>query len=298
MLSLHDQIRAEKLVCPKTNQPLSLRGDQLVALDGGHSYPLVHGAPILLSSPEAVAGYLAQQSGSMLAEYTQPKQSPLRRFYDRLIAAVGDLRTPASEKAFLSSLENLPSDALCVSVGGGPSRVHPLLVNVNIGAFPNVDIVADAYNLPYAEDSVDAFHCEAVLEHLEYPQQAVAEMHRTLAPGRMVFAATPFLQAFHGYPDHYQNFTLTGHRRLFERAGFTVVSAGSCVGPTFAMRDLLLNYVRVILPGGRTGRVMSRLLAVPTLPLLWLDLMTGRRPDAYVLASTTYLLAQKPTAMG
>jgi predicted SAM-dependent methyltransferase len=36
------------------------------------------------------------------------------------------------------------------------------------GPFANVDVVADAYALPYATGSVDAVHCEAVLEHLEW----------------------------------------------------------------------------------------------------------------------------------
>jgi len=173
-------------------------------------------------------------------------------------------------------------------------RVDPRLVNVNLGAFPNVDVVADAYRFPYAEDAVDAFHCETVLEHLEVPQRAVAEMYRALCPGRLVFAATPFLQAFHGYPSHYQNFTVIGHRRLFEREGFAVLGAGVCVGPAFALRDLTLNSIRCVFPGGRVERVLSRLLALPTLPLLWLDRLARKNPDAHVLASTTYLLARKP----
>lgn len=296
MLSLDDQIRLGKLACPQTHRPLARQGDRLVTLDGALSYPVLNGVPILLADPEAVAGYLAQQSGSMVAEYMQPRKGLFRTASDRLTTAVGDLRTVESEQAFRASLEDLPADALCVSVGGGPMRIDPRLVNVNIGAFPNVDIVADAYCLPYAGSSVDAFHCEAVLEHLEFPQRAVDEMYRALRPGRLAFAATPFLQAFHGYPSHYQNFTLVGHRRLFERAGFTVLAAGASVGPTFALRDLTLNYIRSILPGGRMGRVTSRLLALLTLPLLWLDLLARRRPDAHVLASTTFLLAQKINA--
>ena len=112
---------------------------------------------------------------------------------------------------------------------------------MNIGLFANVDVVADGYRLPYCDESVDACHCEAVLEHLEDPARAVAEMFRVLRPGGSVFAATPFLQVFHAYPDHFQNFTVEGHRRLFERAGFTVLSAGPCVGPTFAIADLVLE---------------------------------------------------------
>jgi len=293
MLSIRDQILSRRLVCPRTYSPLGLSGDILTAENGG-SYPLINGIPILLPDPQRVAMYLAEESGRMAEEY---ERSPgfLQSAFRRVTQAFGDMRTEASEVAFRSSLADLPEDALCVSVGGGPARVHPALVNLNIAPFENVDVVADAYSLPYAENSVDAFHCEAVLEHLEFPQDAVAEMFRALRPGRLAFAATPFIQVFHGYPSHFQNFTLVGHCRLFERAGFSVVASGTCVGPTFALRDLGANYFASVLPAGRLGKVMSRLASLITLPFLWVDRFANRRPLSHYIASTTFLLAQKPS---
>lgn len=293
MLSILDQILSGRLVCPKTHRRLIVSGDVLTTEDGSCSYPLIGGAPVLLPDPQRVAGYLAAESGRMVEEY---ERSPglLQTAFRRMIQAVGDLRSEESQEAFRASLAGLPAEALCVSVGGGPARVHPALVNLNIGAFPNVDVVADAYSLPYAEGVVDAFHCEAVLEHLEFPEAAVAEMFRALRPGRLAFVATPFLQVFHGYPSHFQNFTLIGHRRLFERAGFSVVSAGTCVGPTYMLRDLTANYLATVLPGGRVGRLLGRLALLATLPLLWIDRIANRRPQSHALASTTFLLARKP----
>lgn len=293
MLSIPDQIQSGRLVCPKTHRPLILSGDRLTTEDGACSYPRVNGVPVLLPDPERVAAYLAEGSGRMAEEYGRPP-SRLQSAFQRATQAVGDQRTPESEAAFRASLASLPEDALCVSVGGGPVRVHPALVNLNLGAFPNVDVVADAYSLPYANGSVDAIHCEAVLEHLEFPEAAVAEMFRALRPGRLAFIATPFLQVFHGYPSHFQNFTLIGHRRLFERAGFEVAAAGTCVGPTYMLRDLTINYLAAVLPGGRAGRILSRLAALATLPLLWIDKVANRRPLSHHLASTTFLLVRKP----
>jgi SAM-dependent methyltransferase len=228
----------------------------------------------------------------MVAEYTGAPRKRLRRAWERLAGRVGDMRIATSDDAFRSLFAGLSEEALCISVGGGPVRVHPALVNVNVGLFPNVDVVADAYELPYADEVVDAVHCEAVLEHLELPETAVREMYRVLRPGGRLFAATPFLQAFHGYPDHYQNFTLTGHVRLFERAGFTVLSAGTCVGPTFAMRDLVTNYFRKSFPGS-AGKLAAALWSVVTLPFLYLDRFVNTRPRSADVASTTYLQAVK-----
>jgi SAM-dependent methyltransferase/uncharacterized protein YbaR (Trm112 family) len=285
------QIEKGLLVCPRTRQPLRVAGDHLATLDGSSTYPLVNGVPLLLADEARTAGYLTQQGGSMVSEYLGRRRR-LRAAWDRLAGRVGDQRSPASEEAFLSIFEGLEDGALCLSVGGGPLRVHPALVNVNIGLFPNVDVVADAYELPYADGSVDAVHCEAVLEHLEFPEAAVREMYRVLRPGGKLFAATPLLQAFHGYPDHFQNFTLTGHARLFERAGFSILSSGTCVGPTFALRDLAANYFRRMVPGF-PGKLAGALWTVLTLPLLYLDRSANRRAASADLASTTYVCAAK-----
>ena len=122
-------------------------------------------------------------------------------------------------------------------------REHPSLVNVNIGPFPNVDVVADAHHLPYADASVDAIFCEAVLEHLAQPHEAVKEMFRVCRSGASVYANTPFMQAYHGYPNHFQNFTLSGHEQLFANAGFHVRESGTAVGPVFTLFDLGARFI-------------------------------------------------------
>jgi SAM-dependent methyltransferase len=291
MLSIQDQLTTQKLVCPRTHSPLFLDGAELKTADRIQVYPYLNGVPILLKDTNRVEAELSQASGHMLAEYTR-KRPWWRKVYERVNLSAGDMRTNASERAFQAIFRNLAPDALCLSIGGGPRRIHPLLVNLNIAPVENVDVVADAYYLPYAADSVDAIHCEAVLEHLELPDLAVREMHRVLRSGGRVFAATPFLQSYHGYPDHYQNFTLTGHVRLFERARFTIVSSGTCVGPTFMVRDLTSNYFRVLLPTV-LGKALARATSLLLLPALRLDRLAARHPASAHLASSTFLEALK-----
>ena len=99
-----------------------------------------------------------------------------------------------------------------------------------------------------------------------------------------------FLQAYHGYPDHYQNYTLTGHKLLFETAGFTVEEAGAHVGPMFTMVNLTATFLRTYLPG---GRVLSFLWGAVGAVLRPFDVLLHRHSQAYVLASTTYLVASR-----
>lgn len=293
MLSIEKQIGSGKLVCPVSHQRLLVGENYLQSTDGQFSYPLVNGVPVLLDR-EKQQEYLAQQNGAMEQVYANnARYSSRRGFFDKLTGLGGDYRNNQAQEAFRETIEQQEVEALCLSIGGGPLRAHPKLVNLNISLFQNVDIVGDAYSLPYDDGSVDSIYCEAVLEHLEYPNQAVSEMYRTLRARGQVFAATPFLQVFHAYPNHFQNFTLVGHQRLFERAGFEIMSSGVCVGPTFAVAELLAVYLG-LLPTRLLSGFASRGVRLLSVALRPIDLVLNRHPSAHILASTTYVHAIKP----
>ena len=304
MQSVANQIQSGVLVCPHSGQTLAPdETGELVTPDGGFRYPLIGGTvPVLLREAEAMQEY-AGDSPRMTAEYTAmpaPRRSLPLRLLRRVVyqlayrsrePKVHDYRTQASIDACARVVTGQPEDAVCLSVGGGPGRCGRF-TNVNIGPFPNVDVVADAHHLPYADGSVQAIFCEAVLEHLYDPPQAVREMHRVLKPGGRVFAATPFMQPYHGYPHHYQNFTLQGQETLFRRAGFQVLESGTCVGPVHA---LVLSMAVFLDQFGtsRRSRFLSRLWNFVSQFLYPLDRRFNTRPNAHTLASTTFVLAQK-----
>lgn len=297
------QIQSGTLVCPRSGQKLTMDAarTRLVTPDGRYEYPLLDGTvPVLLVDPEAMREYVG--GTPMDREYMQVKPPPRRslplRILRRLVYRGGepklsDYRTQASVDAAAKVLAGQPAEAVCLSVGGGPGRGE--FTNLNIGPFPNVDVVADAHALPYADASVHAIYCEAVIEHLYAPHQAVGEMYRVLKPGGMVFAGTPFMQPYHGYPHHYQNFTLQGHENLFQRGGFRIIESGTCVGPVYA----LVMCVAVFLAQYATspfGRFVSRLWNFLSQYLYPLDQRINTRPNAYMFASTTFVLAQKEPA--
>lgn len=206
------------------------------------------------------------------------------------LAKGDDLRSAAAHAAFEKLIA---TSGIVISIGGGPARVHPRLRNLNILCERGVDIAATAYRLPFPDATIDGVHCEAVLEHLEHPDTAVAEMYRVLKQDALVYAATPFLQPYHGYPDHYQNFTLRGHTRLFERAGFTLLDAGTCVGPTFAMVDLAANYAREFTPGRLPSRGLERAIRFFGRALRLRDVRLRHHAASDRLASSTFVLARR-----
>lgn len=215
-----------------------------------------------------------------------------------LVTRLGRIDPPRSRRAGEALTKAVGESAgPAISIGGGPLRAHPRFLNLNIGLFPNVDVVADAYSLPFDVDRIGMLYCDAVLEHLERPELAVGEMFRVLKPGGYVFAATPFLQAFHGYPDHFQNFTLAGHSALFDRAGFDVVESGPYVGPAFTLVDLASTWARELVPGRIPSRVIWLGIRLFGHAFVQLDRVLLRSKAAHVMASTTFVLARKPGAL-
>jgi SAM-dependent methyltransferase len=212
----------------------------------------------------------------------------------KLASVPASYRSPKAHAAFQAAVLDQPAGAVCISVGGGPTVVHPRLINVNLAPFSNVHVVGDAYSLPLPDASIDAVYCEAVFEHLEHPERAAAEMQRVLKPHGQVLAVTPFLQPYHGYPDHFQNFTLHGHIRLLERAGFELTACGHCNGPSFAIVDLVSNYLREYLPTRLLSRTASYLTRFAGAPFVLFDRMLLEHPGAHMLASTTFVHARKP----
>jgi SAM-dependent methyltransferase len=297
-----EQVERGALVCPKSLSRLhpSADGKSLTAETGGAVYPLVAGRiPALLPDAERIGKYLS--TSEMVREYgtvdaghgpdpVSPKPKGIKGWLEGQLSE--NYRSQASLAAFAKTFPQALG-SLYLSIGGGPHRDHPAFVNLNLGPFPNVEVIADAHRLPYADGSVDRIYCSAVMEHLYDPPRAVREMLRVLKPGGEAYVRTPFLQPYHGYPHHYQNFTLTGHVRIFEDAGFKVLESGTDVGPTYTLVHMLQTYAQTYFPGLWIKPVRIFWALVGHVLLKRLDKGINSKASAFEMASTTYLVVRK-----
>lgn len=86
-----------------------------------------------------------------------------------------------------------------------------------------LDVVADAQVLPFADGSIDRIRADSVLEHLAHPHHVIRECFRVLRPGGAMLLATPWVFNLHGYPDDYLRYSPSFYERACAEAGFDSV---------------------------------------------------------------------------
>jgi len=200
---------------------------------------------------------------------------------------------PRWEKAVKRVIRELGQEVRILDLGSGLDRRAPNVVNLELEANPNVDLVADGHFLPFKDEVFDAVITEAVLEHVREPKQMVAEINRVLKTHGYVCAAVPFLQGFHASPHDYQRYTVPGFDYLFSE--FVKIEGGACAGPTASLHWMFREYVGLCLSFGNLllAKLISLTVGWLTFPLVWLDYLLMYNKHSHILASAVYFIGQK-----
>jgi SAM-dependent methyltransferase len=185
---------------------------------------------------------------------------------------------------------------LVLSIGGGPGRENPRVINLNVDAFDSVDIIGDGTNIPLVDGAVDTVTCNAVIEHVPNPAGLLSEMYRVLAPGGYAQLMVPFVFPFHAYPSDYQRYSIMGILELTR--SFDKIELCILTGPTSALAVLFREYLRLLVPGGNSRLLRPVLNGISgwlTFPIKYLDLWLNRKPEAVNMSAAFYYLGRKPT---
>lgn len=92
---------------------------------------------------------------------------------------------------------------------------------------PNIDVVGDALNLPFADESFDTIICTQVLEHTEKPWIVAKETERILKKNGICIVTAPFINPYHPDPHDYFRFTTEGLSSLFTNENLEIIENGS-----------------------------------------------------------------------
>lgn len=105
------------------------------------------------------------------------------------------------------------ADKACLQVGVRESKLAPHWKVVDLyDPSPLVDFHYDVQEMAFEDASFDFVVCPAILEHVPYPQKAIAEMHRILKANGEIWVEIPFNQPYHPSPQDYWRVTPEGLR--------------------------------------------------------------------------------------
>lgn len=88
------------------------------------------------------------------------------------------------------------------------------IITIDFDELRQPDIVMDATNLEFEDNSFDYVFLLEVLEHIPEPTKALSEIHRCLKVGGKLFMSTPFVFGIHDAPHDYFRFTKYGLKYL------------------------------------------------------------------------------------
>jgi SAM-dependent methyltransferase len=184
----------------------------------------------------------------------------------------------------------IPLGARNLYIGGAGNQV-PGYFNVDLVALPGVDVVCDAENLPFRDETLDRVDCEAVIEHTPDPAKLIGEIHRCLKKGGGCRIVAPFCHPFHEYPRDYWRFSIDGLHRLV--APMRVIGDGWFTGPTATLLIVVIEYAKLWMPSRWLKRATWCVLGWLLFPLRYLDVLLLRSPTARQLGNHAYVWAQK-----
>ncbi|MEX2186827.1 MAG: class I SAM-dependent methyltransferase [Pirellulales bacterium] len=231
-----------------------------------------------LRDNEAAPTSRGWRSRFVAAVYTRHNRSVnVRRALDRVLGTLGD-------------------DDWGLNVGSANTRYHARLLNLDVAASQDVDVVATAERLPFRDDSLACAVSQEVFEHLTDPARAAREVLRVLRPGGLFYFQVPFIIGFHSGPHDYWRFTHRGVEQLLTTAGFEMVEIGAAVGPGTSMYRIGVEFfaTTVAAISRRLYMPAKALAAMLCAPLRWTDFVAREYSDTNRIAAGFFAIARKP----
>ena len=218
-------------------------------------------------------------------------QEFLKKFgtiYSTLVCFLSPVQSSMTFRRVLKNvLNSYGENHVIVNLGSGPNylKARRDIVNVDIFAFDQVDVVCDATDLPFEDESVDVVVNIAMLEHACYPEKIIKEMHRVLKSNGTIFCYLPFIVPYHAAPDDFFRWTISGCKQQFSIFKHSDVFIGA--GPTSGMLWIVQEWLSTLCSFGNklVHDVLLLMLMVVTAPLKLIDFLIERFPSAKNIAS-------------
>jgi SAM-dependent methyltransferase len=190
-------------------------------------------------------------------------------------------------------LKHVNDGARVIDVGSGPERLGKEFINLDVFPFPEVDIVANASELPFRDNSIDAAVSESVFEHVPDPLNFAKEMIRVVKPGGFIYVSAPFIHPYHASPDDFNRWTISGLKYLFK--DLEIVESGVRSGPWSALLMFMAYWLGIIFSFGsrKVAPFLAHVFMLILGPVKYLDYFFILIPGSDAVATHLYILGKK-----
>lgn len=160
-----------------------------------------------------------------------------------------------------------------------PATVHYTGLDIpqaaSFGMSDHAQIVAfDGLSIPFPDNSYDVLLCTEVLEHAVDPMTLIAEMHRVLRPGGVLFATIPFAARVHHAPYDFHRFTRFRLSQLFAAfAEVQIVERGNDIA--VIANKLIVLCVRLARPKRKSRLLWTLPLSALLAPFAMMALLSA-----------------------
>lgn len=284
-------MKYEKLLhvvrCPSCRGTLqSEAGDLLLCQKCSGKYPIEQGIPVLLDPK------IRTQLGDA-PSFRVRLPSWIRRI-KTVLEPPGLYCDLSYDKIFKRYLHPLfGSSKIILHIGSKTRNLAQNVINIDIDPYEGVDLLCDAHNLAFNDETVDCVYIPGVLEHLNDPDRCVEEIYRVLKKDGLVVVAIPFLQGYHPDPADYRRATLQGIEKMCSK--FTNIESGVAGGPTSTLCWILQEYFSILFSFNNKyiHRSLKLLLGWILFPLKFLDYLFVGNKFAHYIAAGVYFIGKK-----
>lgn len=181
----------------------------------------------------------------------------------------------------------------CLDLGSGNLSLSESFINLDFYPYKKVNVVGDAKNLPFKNNSLDFVYSKSFLEHSDNPERIVNEIYRVMKPKSYTIHSIPFMYPYHASPFDYNRYTEEGIKILFKK--FKVVNIININGPFTLINVFLVEIVNSLLKmiNKNIATIASTIFMILISPLKYLDIFFIRNKNFSSLAPNYLVIAKK-----